>query len=108
MSWFRVALSALLTPSIQAGSRWLPVMRGGYGIFIETLGAFARAQGGGPYEITETFFNSIQNGQPLFSFPNPFPAGSGNIPSQSVSGFDPKTRNGKIHQFSFTLERQIR
>ncbi|MGH7411899.1 MAG: TonB-dependent receptor domain-containing protein, partial [Candidatus Methylomirabilis sp.] len=43
------------------------VMRGGYGIFTETLGAFARAQGGGPYEITETFFNSIQNGQPLFS-----------------------------------------
>ncbi|MCI0620667.1 MAG: TonB-dependent receptor [Acidobacteria bacterium] len=84
------------------------VVRGGYGIFNETLGTFARAQGGGPYEITETFFNSIQNGQPLFSFPNPFPAGSGNIPAQSVSGFDPKTKNGKIHQFSFTLERQIR
>src|SRR5207244_166461 len=84
------------------------VIRGGYGIFTETLGVFARAQGGGPYQVTETFFNSIQNGVPLFSFPNPFPAGAGSIPSQSVSGFDPATKNGQIHQFNFTLERQFR
>ena len=40
--------------------------------------------------------------------PNPFPAGSGQIPSQSVSGFDPDTKNGRIHQFNFTVERQFR
>jgi hypothetical protein len=83
------------------------VIRGGYGIYTETLGAFARAQGGGPYQLTETFFNSIQNGQPLFAFPNPFPSGVGNVPSQSVVGFDPNTNNGQIHQFNATIERQI-
>ena len=84
------------------------VIRGGYGVYTETLGRFARAQGGGPYQISETFFNSIQNGQPLFSFPDPFPAGAGSIPSQSVSGFPPDTHNGRIHQFNFTLERQVK
>jgi Carboxypeptidase regulatory-like domain/TonB dependent receptor len=84
------------------------VVRGGYGIFTETLGPYARAQGGGPFQLTETFFNSVQNGQALFSFPNPFPAGAGSVPSQSVSGFDPNTSNGQIHQFSATVERQFR
>jgi hypothetical protein len=84
------------------------VVRGGYGIYTETIGRFARAQGGGPFQISETFFNSIQNGQPLFAMPNPFPAGAGSIASQSVSGFDPQTRNGRLHQFNFTVERQFR
>src|SRR5439155_10083060 len=55
------------------------VIRGGYGIFNEFLGRFARAQGTGPFQITETFFNSVQGGRPLFQFPNPFPAGAGSI-----------------------------
>jgi hypothetical protein len=94
------------------GAAWRPwgnnfVIRGGYAIFNETLGPFARSQGVGPFQLSETFFNSIQSGQPLFAFPNPFPAGSGNVPSQSVSGFDPDTRNGRIHQFNATVERQF-
>jgi hypothetical protein len=84
------------------------VIRGGYGIFTETLGAFARAQGSGPYQIGETFFNSIQNGQPAFAFPNPFPGGSGTVASQSITGFDPQTKNGQIHQFNVTVERQFK
>jgi hypothetical protein len=84
------------------------VIRGGYGIYTETIGRFARAEGGGPFQISETFFNAIRDGQPLFAMPNPFPAGSGQIPSQSVSGFDPDTHNGRIHQFNFTIERQFR
>ncbi|MBI3684457.1 MAG: TonB-dependent receptor [Acidobacteria bacterium] len=84
------------------------VIRGGYGIYTETIGRFARAQGAGPFQLSETFFNSVQNGQPVFAFPNPFPAGAGTIPSQSVSGFDPATKNGRIHQFNLTIERQFR
>jgi Carboxypeptidase regulatory-like domain/TonB dependent receptor-like, beta-barrel len=84
------------------------VLRGGYGIYNEALGAFARAQGTGPFQISETFFNSISGGQPLFAFPNPFPAGSGRIPSQSVSGYPLNTRNGQIHQFNVTIEHQLR
>ncbi|HWQ56960.1 MAG TPA: carboxypeptidase regulatory-like domain-containing protein [Bryobacteraceae bacterium] len=84
------------------------VLRGGYGIFTETLGLFARAQGSGPYELGETFFNSVANGQPLFAFPNPFPVGAGTIASQSVSGYPLETSNGHIHQFNVTLEQQLR
>ena len=61
------------------------VVRGGYGVFIETLGRFARAQGGGPYQIAETYQNLRA---PYFQFPDPFPAnGIATVPSQSVTGF---------------------
>ncbi len=85
------------------------VLRGGYGIFTESLGKFVRAQGGGPFQISETYFNSIQNGRPLFQFPNPFPTAGVNpsIPSQSTSGYPLQTKNGYIQQFSITAEQQI-
>ncbi len=85
------------------------VLRGGYGIFNETIGRYARAVTGGPFEITETYNNQIVNGQPLLQFPNPFPSSlaGANIPSQSVTGFPSDTDNGKIHQFNLTVERQI-
>jgi Carboxypeptidase regulatory-like domain/TonB dependent receptor len=90
------------------------VVRGGYGIFTETLGRYggpspARLQGGGPFQISETYLNTITNGQPLFSFPNPYPSSlaSANIPSQSVTGYPLSPDNGKIHQFNVTIERQF-
>src|SRR5207245_990488 len=42
------------------------VIRGGYGIFNEFPGQFARIQGGGPFSVRETYFNSITNVVPLF------------------------------------------
>src|SRR5688572_22177817 len=96
------------------GFAWRPfgqsfVVRGGYGSYTETIGRFARAQGVGPFALSETFFNTIQNGVPLFAFPNPFPSvGAGTIASQTVTGFPTDTSNGKIHQFNFTIERQIK
>jgi len=95
------------------GVAWRPlgsnfVVRGGYGMFTETLGLFARTQGVGPFQLNETFFNAIQNGQAPFSLPNPFPSGAGSIPSQSVGGFDPSTKNGRVHQYNVTVERQIK
>ncbi len=83
------------------------VIRGGYGIYSETLGNFAALQGTGPFQLSETFFNTIQNGQPLFAFPNPFPAVAATVPSQSVSGYPLQITNGLIHQFNATIERQI-
>ncbi len=84
------------------------VIRGGYGIFNEFQGRYAYAQGTGPFQISETFFNTIQNGQPLLAFPNPFPAaGAGTIASQSVAGYPLNTTNGKIQQFNVTVERQV-
>jgi hypothetical protein len=81
------------------------VIRGGYGIFTEQIGRFARAQGGGPYQLSETFFNNTGT---LLPWPNPFPSGSGAVASQSVSGYPIDTENGRIHQFTLTLERQIK
>ena len=85
------------------------VLRGGYGIFSEYIGNFPRLQGTGPFQISETYFNQIQNGQPLFAFPNPFPSSlaSAVIPSQSVSGYPADTDNGMIHQFNASLEKQF-
>ena len=85
------------------------VIRGGYGIFTEAIGLFSRLQGGGPFQISETYNNEIRGGQPLFSFPNPFPASlaSAVIPSQSVVGFPMQTDNGSIHQFNLTVEQQV-
>lgn len=85
------------------------VLRGGYGIFTEQIGYFTHLQGGGPFQIAETYINRIEGGAPLFSFPNPFPTSlaSAQIPSQSVVGFPMETRNGSIHQFNLTVEQQV-
>jgi hypothetical protein len=67
-----------------------------------------RAQGTGPFQLSEPFINTSQNGRPLFAFPNPFPAGAGSIPSQSAAGYPADTKNGYIQQFNFTIERQVK
>ncbi|MBI3694477.1 MAG: TonB-dependent receptor [Acidobacteria bacterium] len=65
------------------------VLRVGYGIFT---------------------FNGIQNGRPLFQFPNPFPTAgaTATVPSQSISGYPTETKDGYIHQFNFTVEQEVR
>lgn len=87
------------------------VLRGGYGIFNETLGVYtlSQNQGNGPFAIAETYINSITNGVPLFSFPDPFPSSAGlaQVPSQAVYGFPKDTRNGHVQQYNVTIERQI-
>jgi hypothetical protein len=85
------------------------VLRGGYGVYTERLSPFARANGGGPFDIEETYFNRIENGRPLFSFPNPFPdtLAEASVPSQSVSGYPMTVHNGYIHQFNVSVEKQI-
>ncbi len=85
------------------------VLRGGYGQYTEALGNLYRLQGGGPFQVSETYFNTISGGQALLSFPNPFP-GSTNlatVPSQSVVGYPTQTDQGIIHQFNATLERDL-
>lgn len=85
------------------------VIRGGYGAFTERIDYFARVQGGGPFQLSETYFNSVRDEQALFAFPNPFPSSlaAAQIPSQSISGFPLDTDNGVIHQFNLTVEREI-
>lgn len=84
------------------------VVRGGYGQYSESLGRFHRALSTGPFQITETYFNSVNNGVPLLAFPNPFPDLSlASVPSQSIEGYPTDTDNGLIHQFNISIEKQI-
>jgi hypothetical protein len=85
------------------------VVRGGYGIYSETLGPLHRAQGTGPFQIAETYINSIVNGAPVLTFPNPYPStlAAAGVPSQSVSGYPLDTSNGAIHQFNVSIEREV-
>ncbi|MCC6589470.1 MAG: TonB-dependent receptor [Bryobacterales bacterium] len=88
------------------------VIRGGYGQYSESLGALTMMNtGAGPYRIADTFVNldQLRAGRAPFSFPNPFPAAGGALvaSSQSVTGFPNQTRNGVIHQFNATLEKEI-
>jgi hypothetical protein len=91
----------------RVADKW--VIRGGYGIFNETLGRYSRL-GSTPFQVSETYQNVITNGQPLLSFPDPFPSSlaSARIPSQNVVGYPLNTSNGKIHQYNVTIERQIK
>lgn len=90
------------------------VIRGGYGQFTERFGhdyaSQASNQGAGPFErLSETFINTKVSGQPLFSFPNPFPSGVGEqaAPSSWVVALPKQWNNGTIHQFNVSLEKEI-
>jgi Carboxypeptidase regulatory-like domain len=82
------------------------VIRGGYGAFTERIDYFQRVLGGGPYQIGESYDNEIVGGEPLFAFPNPFPADVAGA-SQSVTALPFETRHGTIHQFNISIEREI-
>ena len=85
------------------------VVRGGYGEFTETWSYNARLQGGGPFQLTETYQNVITGGVPLLSFPNPFPSSTAGatVPSQNVTAYPLQTDNGVLRQYNLTLEREF-
>lgn len=85
------------------------VIRGGYGIFSETLGALHRAQGAGPFQIAESYNSEFVDGRPNLAFPNPYPSTltGAAVPSQSVTGYPLSTSNGMIHQYNFSVEREV-
>ncbi|MEX2262121.1 MAG: carboxypeptidase regulatory-like domain-containing protein [Bryobacteraceae bacterium] len=87
------------------------VVRGGYGQYTESLGAFARVnESTGPYLIADTYINldQFRAGAAPFTFPNPFPARTGQVASsQSIDGFPTKTDNGVIHQFNLSIEKDV-
>ncbi|MEK7751223.1 MAG: hypothetical protein AAB654_04855, partial [Acidobacteriota bacterium] len=99
----------------RVGVAWRPfgqdtVIRAGYGLYTEYIGRYTRLNTGGPFEISESYTNDLQDGKPMFAFPNPFPASieRATVPSQSFSGYPLDTKNGETHQFNVTLERQVR
>ncbi|MGE5114065.1 MAG: TonB-dependent receptor domain-containing protein, partial [Acidobacteriaceae bacterium] len=90
------------------------VIRGGYGQFTERFGhdytGQAANQGAGPFErLSETFYNTNTAGQPLFSFPNPFPSNVNgqNVPGSWVVALPNHWENGTIHQYNASLEKEL-
>jgi hypothetical protein len=86
------------------------VVRGAYGIYIDTLGT-GNIETGGPFSVgTFSYVNSVQNGVPLFQFPNAFPgAQSARGPSTSppsLRATDPRLRNPHLQQWNLSLERE--
>lgn len=88
------------------------VIRGGYGQFTER---FSRGysdlqdnQHPGPFASLSQSFTH-QPGQPLFSFPTPFPsAGQPDAPpGQSVTSLPTKWHNGTIHQYNLSIEKEV-
>src|SRR5262249_5632676 len=75
------------------------VLRGGYGIYNEFLGKFVRALTGGPFQLSETYFNSISGGRPVLQFPNAFPTAGATpaLPSQSITGYPPGAQKRPGH-----------
>ena len=86
------------------------VIRGAYGEFTESFGYNGWLNNGGPYQVTETYTQSITNGVPLLQWPNAFPSSLSlaAIPSQSITAYPMNQDFGAIRQFNLTLEREVR
>lgn len=83
------------------------VIRGGYGVY-QGNELFAALQTGGPFAITQSFTNSLVNGAPQYSFPNPFPAGTGPIAGAATgSSVSNNFRPEYDQAWNLTVEKQL-
>jgi Carboxypeptidase regulatory-like domain/TonB dependent receptor len=83
------------------------VIRGGYGIYTNLVYSnVVQSLIGGPFSGEATYINAINNGVPLFSFPDPFlPAGT--VSTEDVEGMNPNFNLPYTQQWNFTVERQF-
>ena len=89
------------------------VIRGSYGQYtlpfnIASPDRWSFNQGGGPYQISQLYTNTITAGVPLFQFPNAFASVTSGSPAQSPVGYPINIHNGVAHEFNVSLERQFR
>jgi hypothetical protein len=85
------------------------VIRGGYGIYSNLVDKLImHDMGGGPFSGSATYINSITNGVPLFSFPNPFLSSAiAPVGTQDVQGKDPHMKMPYTQQWNLTVEREV-
>ena len=97
------------------GFAWRPgwtkdfVIRGGAGMYYVAMQPYISDGGGAPFELPESFTNSVVNGRPDFAFPSPFPTrGFTAVPGGlSAGGMNPDLRTPYTLQFSLTVEKEI-
>jgi outer membrane receptor protein involved in Fe transport len=93
--------------SYQIGSQARTVLRGGWGIYYAHFsGNVAGGLAAGPFAISTTSTNNFVNGQPLFTFANPFasPGASGALNLNAIS---PTMGNSRTMQYTLSLEHEI-
>jgi hypothetical protein len=96
----------------RVGFAWRPglsddlVVRGGAGIYYIAMQPYVSDGGGAPFELDESFTNSITDGVPAFQFPHPFPAAGYVLGGTSASGMNPYMRTPYSTQYNFTVEKQ--
>lgn len=101
----------------RAGLAWRlndrTALRGGYGMFIDSFGTYVAPVVSSPlFGYTAEFVNTATS-QP-FTLANPFGTGSGTLAGTLEAGtssaptFNPRIENSRLHQWSVTIERQIR
>jgi hypothetical protein len=97
------------------GFAWRPtsdgktVVRGGYGRFIEAmLGTLTTAGWGVPASDIGTFTNTIVSGQPILTFPYPFPSYLGQPGTQNIrASAEVNYHDPAVQQWNLTIERDL-
>jgi hypothetical protein len=95
------------------GFAWRPtksdnlVVRGAAGIYYLAMQPYISDGGGAPYELAESFTNSITSAGPAFSFPRPFPDQTYLLGGTSASGMNPYLRTPYSTQYNLTIEKEI-
>jgi len=89
------------------------VLRAGFGEYTDGGGFGSNGRindPNGPYQLTETYYNTNNNGVIGFSWPNAFPTtlSSSLVGPQNVNALPARTQNGVIRQYNLTLERALR
>jgi hypothetical protein len=88
------------------------VLRGGYGEYTENEGlgpAGNSLNPTNPWDLSETYTNTISHGLVALTFPTPFPSSpSPLMASQSVTALPSKFDEGVIRQYNATIERTTR
>lgn len=88
------------------------VVRGGYGIYAvppygQGSAGDARTQTGGPFQVTQSFTNTITNGIPLIQLPQAVPASLGQLSSVQASGVTKNFILPYDQQWDLTIEKQL-
>ena len=85
------------------------VVRGGVGVFynFEARQRFSQMTGG-PFVASEVFDNKINNGIPLWQWPQAFPTGPARpLGTQSLNAMNVDRNSSYVYQWNFTLEKQV-
>jgi hypothetical protein len=97
------------------GFAWRPfgndntVIRGGYGKFIEALlgSALSSAWGVSTSDVG-TFKNTIVNGKPVYTFPNPYPSDIAQPGTQAFyQAFNNYYKDPYVQEWNLTVEREL-